>query len=184
MRNPMNISDTDASRAFLRDYFRGYKLSWNEITEELYIGNWDAALQANELIDGDVAVVNGAEELFGLGAEFDIIVPHGAVSRNRMDLNAKRINEIRESGRIIFSNCAMGIERSVMNALWWLYRYRDFDSPEDALAFIQTKRRQAGDRLDWLDRSEPKRFKELNDDEWEEQTGFRFGGASTIKADS
>jgi hypothetical protein len=155
---------------------------FDKITDELFIGDWSFAMAVNHLLwRGDlenVATINSAAELDGDGAMFDIIVPHGAVSTEELNANAARINEIRESGSKLAINCAMGMERSVLNAVWWLHRYRDFETPEKALKFIQSKRKKAQDRLDWIDRVSPRKFRELTDAEGAEQTGMSFGEAS------
>jgi len=129
-------------------------LSYDRITDELTIGNWSAAMAIKTLNPLNIAVINSADELEGAGAEFDIIVPHGAVSVERLNKNADAINAIQLCGRQLFINCAQGMERSVLNGVWWLHRHRGV-TVNEAQELVQSKRAVATNRLHWIGRDVP-----------------------------
>jgi|TARA_R110002110_G_scaffold253505_1_gene469347 hypothetical protein len=163
-------------RNFISNFLVTDPLSYDRITDELTIGNWSAAMAIRSLDLLNVAVINSADELEGVGAEFDIIVPHGAVSVERLNKNADAINAIQLCGRQLFINCAQGMERSVLNGVWWLHRHRDM-TVDDAQKLIESKRAVATNRLHWIGRTVPSYTSDLDDAEWEKQTGFKFGEA-------
>ena len=123
------------------------ELSW--VTPRLAVSDWEGGVQAYR--DGEF-VICVAEELRDLGHVYIPVDPtrspvYVTESLDRISALIKWV--LSNSNKRVVIHCAMGMERSVLAAVWYLKRYQNM-TLDEAYSAVGEVRPIAVDRRDWI----------------------------------
>ncbi len=122
-------------------------ISW--VTLKIAVTDWEGGVEA--LSQGHF-VICVAEELPDCGHVCIPVDPNvgRTETMKTLDKIARLMNWVlSQTGRSVVVHCAMGMERSVLAVVWYLYNYQDM-TIDEAYDVVGRKRPIAADRREWV----------------------------------